>query len=235
MDLARAYRLSHKIMKFHSLASPQHPLKLYSYWRSSASWRVRWALELKKIPYEIVPVNLLKEENKSSEHKKRNPAEALPVLELEKDIYLSESVAIFEWIEEVYALSGPSLFPGTPLERARIRQLMEIINSGVGPLQTPRVQKRHSEDPAERSLWATEWIRSGLQTYWAVARASWGRYSVYDMLSAADLFLVPQLYNAKRYGIELAKEFPEFEELYERLLKSEEGAKTRPEAQIDAP
>jgi maleylacetoacetate isomerase len=192
-------------------------------------------LELKKIPYTVLPVNLLKEENKSPEHLSRNPAAALPVLEVENGIYLSESVAIFEWIEEVYALRGPSLFPGTPLERARIRQLMEIVNSGIAPLQTPKVQKRHSDDPDLRSRWAKDWIFEGLKNYWAVARSTWGRYSVYDMLSAADLFLVPQLYNAKRYQIALETDFPELSDLYERLIQSPEGQVTKPEAQIDAP
>lgn len=222
-------------MKWRQFAPEAQKLKLYTYWRSSASWRVRWALEMKEISFESHPVNLLTGENKSAEHLARNSLGLLPVLEVDNGIYLSESMAILEWIEEVYHLRGPSLFPGTPLERARVRQLCEIINSDTAPLQTPRAQKRHHADPASQKSWAQDFIRQGLKAFDESSRALRKTFSVYNDVSAADLFLVPQIYNALRYEIDVAAEYPELYQIYTNSLKTEACKKSLPEAQPDAP
>src|SRR5688500_17347222 len=112
-------------------------LKLYHYWRSSSSWRIRWALAHKAVACEYIPVSLLDGESESEEHLSRNPLGFVPVLEIVRSgatpFYLSESMAILEWIEEMHP--NPTLLPGDAYQRARIRQLAEIIASDTQPLQ----------------------------------------------------------------------------------------------------
>lgn len=188
-------------------------LSLYHYWRSSSSWRVRWALAIKGVNCSFHSVNLLNDETESPEHLKRNPHGYVPVLEIQNsatDIaYLSESVAILEWLEETFPKSPnvASLYPGPPLNRARIRQLCEVINAGTQPLQNLNVLHLHSNDPQEQKKWAQYWIRKGLHAYETLAAPWAGRFSVGNDLSAADLFLIPQLYNARRQEIAI-EEFP---------------------------
>src|SRR4051812_28131685 len=110
--------------------------KLYGYWRSSASWRVRWAFELKKIPFEYIPVNILKEEHKADAHLKRNPMGGLPVLEISPGNFVSQSMAMLFWIEENYA-KEPYIFGKDRTNRYKIIELCEIINADTAPLQTP--------------------------------------------------------------------------------------------------
>lgn len=222
-------------MKWDRFKPKAETLKLYGYWRSSNSWRVRWALELKGIAYEYIPVNLLTGENKQSEHLARHPLGFLPVIEVNQGLYLAESLAIIEWIEEVYSLQGPSFFPGTPLERAKIRELAETINADVMPLQSPRVQKRHSADAAEQKAWAAHFVREGLKAFEVLSRGTRQRYSFFDTLSLADLCLVPQIYNALRFDIDVAQEFSDLWGIYERCLASEACRKAAPESQSDAP
>lgn len=213
-------------------SQPKAELKLYGYWRSSASWRVRWGLELKKLPFTYVPVNILSGENKKSEHLARNPMGALPVLDTGRGVLLSESLAILEYLEEEY--KGYALYPGSALDRAQVRALCEIVNSGIAPLQTPRAQNRHSSNADEKSAWAQDFIRQGLQVYDRLSSSERGAYSFRDQVTAADLCLVPQVYNARRYGIEMAKDFPKLHEIYERCMQTPECRKAAPESQSDA-
>ncbi len=210
-------------------------LCLYGYWRSSASWRVRWALNLKGIAFEYIPVNLLKGENKSPVHMKRSPLGSVPVLEIDSEFCLTESMAIIDWIEEVYSLKTPALFPGLPLERAYIRSLCEIINADTGPLQTPAVQKRHSSDTEEQKKWAQDFITRGLKAYDLATQNCRGNFSFGDQITAADLFLVPQIYNALRYEVNVAQDFPQLFQIYERALATKAGLASSPEKQSDAP
>jgi maleylacetoacetate isomerase len=210
-------------------------LSLYGYWRSSASWRVRWALMLKGIAFEYKAINLLKGENKSPEHLKKSPLGSVPVLEINSELYLTESMAIIEWIEEVYTLKGPALFPGLPVERAYIRSLCEMINSDTAALQTPAVQKRHSSDAEEQKKWAQEFISRGLKAYDLASRNCSGKFSFGDDITAADLFLIPQIYNALRYELNVAQEFPQLFKIHERALSTPAALASSPEKQIDAP
>jgi len=212
-------------------------LRLHGYWRSSASWRVRWALHHKQVPFDYVPVNLLKLEHKTPEHRKLSPLGSIPVLEVELEserVHLTESMAIFEWIEEVYSLKGPALFPGTPLERAVIRSLCETINSDTAPLQTPRAQKRHSADPAAQAAWAVDFIREGLSAFDVLTRGTRRDFAFDTQVSAADMFLVPQIYNALRYKLDVKTEWPELFTIYERCLALEPCRLAAPDQQSDA-
>jgi maleylacetoacetate isomerase len=226
--------MSDRGMKWDRFAPEAKRLRLFGYWRSSASWRVRWALNLKKLTYEYVPVNLLKNENRLPSHLQRHPLGMVPVLEINDEIYLTESVAMIEWLEEVYSLQGPSLFPGTPLERAWVRSLAEVINADTAPLQSPRTQKRHSDEPAARTAWARDFIRDGLSAYEKLSRGTRGKFSVGDQVTAADLHLIPQIYNARRMELDVDAEFPALAAIYGNCLATEACLAASPEKQSDA-
>ena len=193
-------------------------LKLYHYWRSSSSWRVRWALNLKDLEYELEHVNLLENEQKSEAHLARNPTGLVPCLRAKKDDtihHFSESSAIIEWLEEHY--HAPSLFPGDQSERALIRQLVQIINSGTQPLQNLQVMKFYSASPDERKKWAQHWIKIGLKAYETLVKDCAGNFSFGDSVTAADLFLIPQVYNANRFEIDLDV-FPTIQKINDNAL-----------------
>lgn len=123
--------------------TPTTTYKLYHYWRSSSSWRVRWAMAYKNIPCEFLPINLLENAQRSEDHLARNPLGYVPVLAIQEAglpvRYLAESIAIIEYLEEMHP--SPSLLPGDAFQRAQIRQLAEVINAGTQPLQNLCVGK----------------------------------------------------------------------------------------------
>jgi len=197
-------------------------LRLYHYWRSSSSWRVRWGLALKRLPCEMIAVNLLSEEAECAEHLARNPLGYVPVLELvgihEPERFLTESLAILEWLDEVYP--HVPLLPNDTLLRARTRQLAEIINSATQPLQNPNVAERHSSDPEERKRWNQHWIRRGLDAYSRFAASTAGKFSVGDSVTLADLCLIPQLYGARRNEIAV-EDYPLLKRIEDAALATE--------------
>ncbi len=205
-------------------------LRLYHYWRSSSSWRVRWALAIKNVSCEYVPINLLSDEPESVEHRKRNPLGFVPVLEILDENphfrHISESVALIEWLEETYPT--PSLFSGDSFQRARIRQLSEIINSGTQPLQNPNVAQFHSSDSEEQKKWNQHWIRKGMQAYEILVQETAGKFSVGNTITMADLFLIPQCYNAARFDVKVS-EFPTLEKIYTEALTTESCQASAPE------
>ena len=206
-------------------------LKLYHYWRSSSSWRVRWALALKQVPCEFIPINLLADEESTPAHLARNPMGYVPVLEITESEgaplqFLGESVAIIEWLEELFPT--PSLFHGNSFLKARSRQLAELINAGTQPLQNLNVSLHHSNDAEEQKQWNQYWIRHGLKAYETLVAETCGRFSVGDQLTLADLFLIPQCYNALRNEVPL-QEFPLIEKINERALATESCKAAAPE------
>lgn len=209
---------------------------LYHYWRSSSSWRVRWALSLKKIPCEYVSVDLLSDETDSSEQRARNPLGYVPVLQIleasgglnrPESKYLTESLAIIEWLDELFPT--PSLLPGDSYQRAKIRQLAETINAGTQPIQNPTVALFHSSNPEEQKKWNLHWIRNGLAAYEFLVQETMGAFSVGDTLTLADLCLIPQIYNALRQGVVLS-EFPRIEKIYQEALLTESCQASAPDS-----
>jgi maleylpyruvate isomerase len=182
-------------------------MKLYNYWRSSSSWRVRIALNLKGLSYEYVPVHLVKDggEQHSEAYRAINPTRTVPTLELSeggKLHRLGQSVAILEYLEERHP--SPALLPGDPFLRARCRMLAEMVNSGIQPLQNLSVLQRiKGELKGDDKAWCAYWIDRGLAGFQAVAQETAGTYCVGDTVSFADIFLVPQLYSARRFGVDL--------------------------------
>lgn len=178
-------------------------MKLYGYWRSSCTWRVRIGLALKGIEAEIVPVHLVQDggHQHGEEFRSKNPMRQLPVLELADGTRLSQSLAILEYLEEVNPT--PALLPGSPTQRALIRQLAEVINSGVQPLQNLGVmQKLKAESDVNTKQWSAYWIERGLRAFEAMLPED-GPFCVGAEPTLADVCLIPQLYNARRFDVDL--------------------------------
>lgn len=190
-------------------------MKLYHYWRSSCSWRVRWALLHKGLTAEMIHVSLLDGESESEEHRARNPMGFVPVLDNDGR-YMTESVAIIEFLDET--IFDNPLFPEDPLDRAYIRALVETINAGTQPLQNLTTMEFYSDDKDKQKQWSAHFIKQGLEVYSTLMTKS-GKYSFGDKVTAADLFLIPQLYNADRFGFDLDKDFPKLGAIYKEALK----------------
>lgn len=212
------------------------PLVLHTYWRSSASHRVRIALGYKGLAYEPVFVNLLEGQQRAPEYKAKNPMGYLPCLVMDGAAYV-ESVAILELLEEKYP--EPPLLPKTPEDRARIRALVQFVNAGIQPLQNLVVLEQVGEDKARRTAWLQHFIGRGLGAFEAlVARYEEelglrGPFVYGERFTMADVLLVPQVYAAKRYGVDL-EAFPRVKRASEAAAALPFVAAAHPEAQPDA-
>jgi maleylpyruvate isomerase len=212
-------------------------LRLYSYWRSSSAWRVRIGLALKGRPFELQAVDLLAGEQFSEAHRARSPFAQIPVLEVDEDgrtLRLVQSMAILEWLEERFP--EPPLLPPDLAGRARVRALAEHVNSGTQPLQNAIVLKMLKErQPGWEKEWARVHIGRGLEALErAVGDGRAGRFCHGDAPGLADCYLVPQLYNARRFGVDLAP-FPTLRRIEEACLALAPFQAAQPEHQPDAP
>jgi maleylpyruvate isomerase len=183
-------------------------LKLYSYWRSSSAWRVRIALAYKNVDCEIVPVHLLRDggEQHRAEFLARNPLAQVPLLEVEGDgadevVRLTQSMAILEYLEERFP--EPPLLPRDLQSRARARQLAQVVVSGIQPLQNLRLQQELGAQGVNPRPFMKRFIELGLGALEQMAGASAGSYLVGDMVTYADVVLVPQLYAARRFDVDI--------------------------------
>jgi len=200
-------------------------MRIYEGRVSSASWRVRWALALKQVTYESVMVDIGRGEHHTV-LAPLNPMHAVPTLELDDGVVLTESAAIIEWLEET--IPQPPLLPGGPRERAHIRELVQIINSGVHPLQNTITRETLSPDAEAQRVWACRWIERGLGAYEGHVARSAGRYSAGDDITMADLFLVPQVRNAEeRFRADLGG-CPRVKRIYAACLETPEARATDP-------
>jgi maleylpyruvate isomerase len=213
------------------------PLRLYSYWRSSCSWRVRIALNLKGVEYEYRPIHLTREggAQNTAEYQEKNPLRTVPLLEWEEGgelLRLSQSMAILCFLEDRYP--SPPLWPKDPLRKARAWMLAEIPNSGIQPLQNLAViQKVKRELGGDGDAWAGHWNERGLQALESWARPLAGKYLMGDEVSVADVCLVPQLYGARRFGVDLSP-FPTLTRVEQACEALDAFARARPERQPDA-
>jgi len=179
-------------------------LVLYDYYRSSASYRVRIALNLKAAAYERVPVNLLDGEQKGEAYRARNPQGFVPMLEAD-GLKLTQSLAIIGWLDAQFP--EPRLIPADPADGARVIALALTIACDVHPLNNLRVLKHLSGlglDQAARDDWYRHWVREGFDALEALAAPRAGRHLFGDKVTLADLCLVPQMYNARRFEVDLA-------------------------------
>jgi maleylacetoacetate isomerase len=212
-------------------------LKLYTYFRSSSSYRVRIALNLKGVPYESVPVHLLRDggEQHASSYAQLNPAELVPTL-VDGDLALSQSLAIMEYLDEVHP--SPSLLPGGALDRARIRTMAQSIACEMHPLNNLRVlqylQREHQLDEAAKANWYRHWITLGFTALEAqLSHADTGTFCHGNTPTLADCCLVPQVFNARRFDTPLDA-FPTIRRIEAACMALEPFQRAAPEAQADA-
>jgi maleylpyruvate isomerase len=181
-------------------------IALYSYWRSSSSWRVRIALRLKGVPFEYRAVDLRHGAQFSDGHRARNPMSQVPVLEIEEAgarRHLAQSMAILEWLEERFP--APPLLPAAGYDRARVRALAEHVNSGIQPYQNLAcLTWLKGRAPGLETEWVKHWLAAGLASLEAAVKGGAGRFCHGDAVTLADLYLVPQLHAARRFGVDLA-------------------------------
>ena len=216
-------------------------IKLYSYWRSSAAYRVRIGLALKALPYEYVAVDLApgSSEQFGSEYRDIEPQAQVPLLS-DGDRLIRQSLAILEYIEETYELSGQALLPSESRERARARGLAQLIACDIHPLGNLRVlqylEHQLGLDEARRLAWLHNWLGRGLAAYEALVdnHPSTGDFSEGDFPSIADCCLVPQLYNARRFKLDL-EPYPNLRRIEANCLALEAFQQAAPERQPDAP
>lgn len=177
-------------------------IQLYGFWRSTATWRVRIALAYKGIEHTTVPVDLITAgAQRDPAYLRLNPMGQVPLLVLADGTTLSQSIAILEYLEETQP--RPPLLPAEPRARARVRQLTEVINAGIQPLQNSGVQRHLSSLGVDPQGWLERFVGPGLAALEAMTRPLAGTFCVGDALSFADVALVPQLYFARRFGISL--------------------------------
>jgi maleylacetoacetate isomerase len=161
----------------------------------------------------------------------KNPAGFVPTLEVD-GIKLTESCAIIEWLEETHP--APALLPKDPLARAQVRQLAYTVAMGIQPIQNLRVQKYVSDEQAGRKKFAAHWIRTGFKVYEKLlARGNPGAFSFGDEVTLADLCLIPQVYNANRFEVDMG-EFPLISGINGRALDTEPCQRAAPENQPGA-
>jgi len=207
-----------------------HEFELMHYWRSSCSWRLRWALSVKGLEFKSTPINLLKAEHKSPSYLKLNPSGAVPTLLVDGQPF-SESVAIIEWLEEEYPTH--QLLPTSSKDKLIVRQMAYVIASGTQPLQNLAAQKYYSEDPDERLKYSQHWIKRGLESFEAYCNQHSGSFSFGSQVTLADLCLIPQCYNAARFGVELEK-YPNIDQIYQRCLEDQHCNESAPHNQPGA-
>jgi maleylacetoacetate isomerase len=214
-------------------------IRLYSYWRSSAAYRVRIALNLKRLDHEVVPVHLT--EGGGQQHtpafREINPQGLIPVLQHGNRIF-RQSLAIIEYLDEVFP--DPSLIPSLPRERARVLALAQIIACDIHPLCNLRVlqylEREFGVADVERERWCRHWIEEGFAAIESmlVDNPSTGTFCEGDEPGLADICLVPQVYNANRWRVDMGR-FPVIQKIYETCMQEEAFDRARPENQADAP
>lgn len=195
--------------------------RLYGYYRSSASYRVRIALNLKGLNVVHVPVHLRKGEQQDPAYLSKNPQAMVPWFE-DDQIALGQSLAIIEYLEEAHP--APALLPADRILRAHTRALAYSIACDIHPIGNLRVLKKlkadYGTDSEGAAAWNRHWISQGFAAIEAILPQTAGRFAVGDMPTLADLCIVPQIYNARRFGLDLAP--------YPRLVAIDEAARAMP-------
>lgn len=209
-------------------------MKLYSYWRSSAAYRVRIALNLKGISAEYVPVNLLQQEHKAPDYLERNAAGLVPTLELDDGRCLTQSLAILRWLDEAYP--EPPLLPADSFERARVESMAYTVACEIHPLNNMGtlnyLKAEFGADQDALNRWMHQWLNRGFSTLEAEIAAA--PYCTGDTISLADVLLVPMVYNALRFEYPLEEKQPAVFAVWNACNELKPFIDARPENQPDA-
>ncbi|WP_422020064.1 maleylacetoacetate isomerase [Roseibium sp.] len=208
-------------------------MKLYTYWRSTTSYRVRAALNLKGIAYEAVPVNLVAGEQTSEAYAALNPGLGVPTLVLEDGTILRQSMAILEWIEET--VPEPALLPADPVLRANLRAAANVISTDIHPVNNLRVVSKlksmgHDQDDA--ISWMNDWMTWGFTAFQRMIDPK-TPFCFGTAPGLADICLVSQLYNAHRWGTDLSP-FSRLTDIEKRCLQIPAIEAAAPKNQPDA-
>jgi maleylacetoacetate isomerase len=210
-------------------------VKLYTYFRSSAAYRVRIALNLKGLASDMIPIHLQKEGglNRKPEYRAVNPQMRLPALKLDSGDVLIQSLAIIEYLDEIHP--QPPLLPRDPVERAKVRALAQIIASDIHPLNNigplRYLKNQLGQDQAKIDDWYHHWVLEGFDAMESMIRPA--PYTFGSEITLADICLVPQVYNARRLKVPLDR-FPKVVAVDAACAKLAAFDKAKPENQADA-
>jgi maleylacetoacetate isomerase len=209
-------------------------MKLYTFFRSSAAYRVRIALNLKRLSYDAVPIHLSKDGgmHKTPEYRAINPQMRVPALILSNGDTLIQSLAIIEYLDETFP--DPALLPVEALERAQVRAVAQIIACDIHPINnssTLAYLRKLGQDQAKIDEWYASWILAGFEAVETMIRP--GPYSFGSHVTIADLCIVPQVANAQRFKVPLDR-FPKIAGVHAACNKLAAFDKARPENQPDA-
>ena len=213
-------------------------LRLYSYWRSSAAYRVRIALNLKGLDYQLAPVHLVRDggEQHGAAFRQVNPQGLVPTLQ-HGQRFIRQSMAIIEYLDEGFA--GQPLLPATARERARVRGLAQLIACDMHPLGNLRVlqylEREFKATPEQREAWIRHWLSLGFEAIEALLaeHPSTGAFCDGEHPGLADCLLVPMVYNARRFKLDLTP-YPTVRRIDAQCLALEAFQQAAPEAQPDA-
>ncbi|OGB06071.1 MAG: maleylacetoacetate isomerase [Burkholderiales bacterium RIFCSPHIGHO2_12_FULL_69_20] len=209
-------------------------MKLYNYFRSSASYRVRIALALKGLEYDYIPVHLVRREHLDETYTAMATSRLVPLLQ-DGDAKLTQSLAIIEYLDETHP--QPPLLPADALGRARVRAIAQDIACEIHPLNNLRVLRylthdlKLSED--DKNRWYRHWVESGLEAVERQLAAQPARYCHGDVPTLADITLVPQIFNAQRFECR-TDHVPQVMRVFEACMQLEAFSKTQPSACPDA-
>ena len=211
-------------------------MKLYDYFRSSAAYRVRIVLNIKGLNYEQLPVNLLKNEQTENENLSRNPQGLVPTLELEDGTNLTQSLVICEYLNEKHP--QPALLPDEPFDRARVRAMAQLVACDIHPVNNLRILNYLTgilqNDEVEKIEWCQHWIAQGFAGLEALLKNPLtGRFCHGDSPMLADICLVPQVYNARRFNVDL-ESYPSILRIDEACSEIKAFDLARPDLQPDA-
>jgi maleylacetoacetate isomerase len=212
-------------------------MKLIGYFRSSAAFRVRIALNLKGIAVEHASRHLRKGEQSSPDYVAINPQKLVPAMILDTGEVLTQSMAILEYLEETHP--APPILPSDPIGRARVRSLALIPTADIHPIQNLRVmaylRERYEQSEEGAFAWSRHWIETGFDAYEAsvVKDRRTGLYSHGDQPTMADMCLVPQVFNAARFKVDM-KRYPTIQRIYDTCMKHPAFDAAQPSKQPDA-
>lgn len=214
-------------------------LTLHGYWRSSATYRVRIAMNLKGLSYDYQPVHLVKDggEQKSEAYSRLNPTQLVPTLvDDDEDIILNQSLSIIEYLDEKYA-QGCKLLPEHTLDRARVRSVAYDLACDVQPITNLRILNKlkgdFEADATYIESWQQLWMSKTFSALEKKLATRAGKFCFGYDVSLADICLIPQIYNAKRFNLDM-KQFPLISKINENCNSLDAFIKALPENQIDA-